>query len=48
MLFQDQINVINNKRESGKEREDGEIDYVSYRYIGDKYKDFINNILTKD
>ena len=55
-LFKDQVNVINNNREydveaednikteNGVKAKDGEINDLSYRYMGDKYKDLINNV----
>ena len=52
-VFKDQLNVINKNREDDVEAEDdvkaedGEIiDHVNYRYIGDKYKNLIDNIFS--
>ena len=41
----DQINVNNDNRKDDIKKEDGEIDDVDHSYIGDEYKDLINNFL---
>ena len=43
-FFKDKMNVNNNSREDDIEKDDIEIDNVDLGYIGDKYKDLIDNI----
>ena len=43
-FFKDHMNAINNNRKYNIKKQDVEMDDVEHGYIGDEYKDLIDNI----
>ena len=44
-VFKDQMNAINdNNRKDDVKKEDGEVEVMDHSYIGNEYKDLIDNI----